>query len=225
MKQQTVVPDLETPFYTPAEERFNYITHGIGVVLSIIGLVILVVYNLQSEWYVIASVVVFGLSMLSVYTSSTLYHWVVTPRLKKKMRLIDHLAIYLLIAGSYTPFALVNLRDHWGIWVFFIVWTLAILGMLMKFSFRNKMDKLGNLDAYIYVGIGCIAFFFMKPMVTYLPANCIWLLLLGGAMYLIGVVFYLQKNMSYNHGIWHLFVMAGSAFHYLSILLYVQPLG
>lgn len=214
-------PTPPTPFYTPTEERVNYLTHGLGAILSFIGLIILIVSNLQSNWWELASVTIFGISMLSVYLSSTLYHWALKPRYKKPLRLLDHLAIYFLIAGSYTPFALVNLRDNWGITVFFLVWGLAIFGMIMKVVLRKNMDKLGRLDAYFYVGIGCIAVLFAKPMMQSLTAPCIALLLAGGAMYLTGVVFYLKKNIPYNHGIWHLFVMAGSAFHYTSILMYV----
>ena len=214
---------MERVRYSASEERANYLTHGFGFIVSLIGLGMLI----QKGWahedaYVLPGVVVFGLGLAACFLSSTVYHWVKKPDLKHKLRIIDHLCIYLLIAASYTPFSLVNLRDHWGIPVLLAIWTLAISGSIFKFSIRNKLQSYEKVDAIIYVLIGTFALLFIKPIVTHVEPGGVLLLLLGGAAYLVGVLFYLNKKIPYNHAIWHLFVLAGAGFHFSAVWWYLK---
>ena len=212
----------ETAYYSPEEERMNYLTHGFSFLVSLAGLGILVTKGWShTDPYVLPGVVIFGVGLAMCFLSSTVYHWVSEPRLKYKLRLVDHLCIYLLIASSYTPFALVNLRDSWGIPVFFTIWGLAIFGSIFKFMIRKQLQKYEFVDALFYVAMGCVALLFLKPIVENIPVNGILLLSLGGAAYIIGVFFYLSKTIPYNHAIWHLFVMAGGAFHFAAVWGYV----
>ncbi len=212
----------QTANYSPKEEKANYLTHGFSFVVSLIGLGILVAKGWShKDPYVLPGVVIFGVGLTMCFLSSTVYHWVSTPQLKRRLRIIDHLCIYLLIAASYTPFALVNLRDSWGIPVFFVMWGLAIFGSIFKIMIRNQLQTYEYVDAGFYVLMGCVALLFIKPIVENIPSNGVWLLSLGGAAYLLGVFFYLNKKIPYNHAIWHLFVMAGGAFHFAAVWGYV----
>jgi len=212
----------ETARYSLKEERANYLTHGFSFLMSLAGLGILVGKGLSHEDpYVLPGVVIFGVGLAICFLSSTIYHWVSEPQLKHKLRIVDHLCIYLLIAASYTPFALVNLRDSWGIPVFFIIWGLAIFGSIFKIVIRNQLQKYELVDAFFYVAMGCVALLFITPIIAAIPPEGVWLLLFGGAAYIIGVFFYLNKKIPYNHAIWHLFVMAGGAFHFVAVWGYV----
>lgn len=213
---------MESVRYTLTEERANYLTHGFGFIISLIGLYLLI----QKGWthqdaYFLPAVTVFGLGLAACFLSSTIYHWVSQPALKHKLRMVDHLCIYLLIGASYTPFALVNLREHWGLPVLFSVWTLAIAGSIFKLAIRNNLQRYQKVDAYIYVLMGCLGLLFIKPIVTYIPIGGVQLLALGGASYIIGVFFYLSKTIRYNHAIWHLFVLTGAALHFSAVWWYV----
>ncbi|QQS28210.1 MAG: hemolysin III family protein [Sphingobacteriales bacterium] len=215
---------MRLPNYHKKEERLNYLTHAVGILLSIIGIVFLVWKGyLHKDNRILIGCLIFGFSMLATFVSSTLYHWVERIQIKKRLRLIDHLAIYILIAGTYTPFALNNLRKEWGYLILGLIWGVAILGIIYKVVFRNQFDKLGAIDTFFYVGMGFLSILFIKPIVKSIHAGGLVLLALGGASYLIGVYFYESKSIRYNHAIWHLFVMGGAFLHYFSVLFFALP--
>ncbi len=207
--------------YTANEEIAHALTHGLGLVLSIIGLVVLVTYSdLNGDIWHIVSTSIYGVSMVLLYTTSTLYHSASDLHTKKILRQFDHAAIYLLIAGTYTPFTLVSLRGSWGWLLFGVVWSIAIAGVIFEFV---KLKRFKRLSLVLYLGLGWIVVVAIQPMLEHVETGGMVLLLLGGLSYTFGVVFYVWHKLAYNHAIWHMFVLAGSAFHYFSILLYVVP--
>lgn len=200
-------------------ERFNSISHLVGAVAALAGLVVVVVIAAeQGDPWKIVSFSIYGATLLLLYTISTLYHSL-RGRAKQIFRKLDHLSIYLLIAGTYTPFTLVTLRGVWGWSLFGVIWGLAIIGMALE-----ALPQKGNrvLSVVVYVLMGWLVVVALKPLLAALPfAGFIWLLL-GGIFYTGGIVFYLfDEKVRHFHGIWHLFVLAGSVSHYLTILLYV----
>ncbi len=200
-------------------EKFNAITHLVGAVLAIAGTVALIMLaSLQGDPWKIASVSIYGATLVLLYGFSTLYHSL-RGRAKDILRELDHHSIYLLIAGSYTPFCLVTLRGPWGWSLFGVVWGLAVLGILQELWLKNSARV---LSVVIYVVMGWVALAALVQLVHVLgPAGFAWLLA-GGLFYTIGIVFYvIDKRFIHAHGIWHLFVLAGSAAHYIAILLYV----
>ncbi len=200
-------------------EKFNAITHLTGAVLSLAGTVVLIVLAAQQgdPWKVV-SVTIYGVTLVLLYSFSTLYHSL-RGRAKVILRELDHHSIYLLIAGSYTPFCLVTLRGPWGWSLFGVVWGLALLGSLQELWLKNSARILSVL---IYVLMGWVALVALVQLLHALgPYGFAWLLA-GGLSYTIGIIFYvLDTRLRHAHGIWHLFVLAGSACHYLAILLYV----
>ncbi len=200
-------------------ERFNGISHLIGAVLALAGLVVLVVVAaLQGDAWKIVSFSLYGATLFLLYGFSTLYHSL-RGRAKIIFRRFDHLAIYLLIAGTYTPFTLVTLRGVWGWSLFGAVWGLAVAGMALEYLPRRGARI---LPVVIYLGMGWLALIALRPLLQALPlAGFVWLLA-GGLFYTIGVLFYaLDERLRHAHGVWHLFVLAGSASHYFAILYYV----
>jgi hemolysin III len=200
-------------------ERLNSITHLLGSVLSLIGLIVLVVRAARAgDPWKIVSFSVFGATLVMLYTSSALYHSIQGAS-KKIFQKIDHSAIYLLIAGSYTPFTLVTLRGVWGWSLFGVVWGLAVIGILQDLLFEKRK---GILSVIIYLLMGWIAMVAVRPLARALPGAGMILLFTGGLFYTVGVVFYaLDKKFVHSHGIWHLFVLAGSVCHYFTIFLFV----
>lgn len=215
---------MDLPNYTQSEERAHTLTHLFGFIISIMAVGLLVqsafVYNDQ---VIVFAFVLYGLSLICCFLSSTLYHYVEKPALKFKLRVIDHLAIYFLIGGSYTPFALINLRDNGGMRIFFIIWALALGGMLFKILIRNQLQKYEKADAFFYLALGLVAFLFLDKIQTSIAPEALRLLSIGGAFYIVGVLFYLWKAIPYNHAIWHLFVIAGAGFHFMAIWYYAVP--
>jgi hemolysin III len=200
-------------------ERFNSISHLVGAVLALAGIVALIVIAArQGDPWKIVSFSVYGACLFSLYASSTLYHSL-RHRAKAVFRRLDHLAIYLLIAGTYTPFALVTLRGGWGWSLFGAIWGLAAAGMALEFLPRRGARI---LPMVIYVLMGWLVLIALKPLLQILPwAGFVWLLL-GGLCYTFGIIFYsLDERLRHAHGVWHLFVLAGSISHYLAIFLYV----
>jgi len=200
-------------------EKFNAITHLVGAILAIAGTVVLIVpATLQGDPWKIVSVSIYGATLILLYSFSSLYHSL-RGRAKIIMRKLDHHSIYLLIAGSYTPFCLVTLRGPWGWSLFGVVWGLALLGSLQELWLKHSTRKLSLL---IYVLMGWVALVALFQLVHALgPVGFAWLVA-GGLFYTIGIVFYvLDKRLKHAHGIWHLFVLAGSASHYVAILFYV----
>ena len=206
---------------TLGEEIASAATHGLGVIFSIVALVLLVMSATEtgSTWNVIA-VSVFGASMILLYLFSTLMHAIPHPRAKRVLQVFDHAGIYLLIAGSYTPFALVSLQGRLGWTLFGIVWGVAILGIVWKLFSTGKYMWVSNVT---YLGLGWICIIAIRPLYESLGHTGFMLLLAGGIAYSVGIVFYVWQKLPFNHAIWHLFVLAGSVFIFLSILLYVAP--
>lgn len=212
---------ISQPVYTKAEELLHALTHGIGALFSIAGLVILVVLSALygTAWHVV-SCSIYGATLIILYTASTLYHSVTSPRWKKRMRIFDHASIFLLIAGTYTPFMLVNLRGPWGWSIFGVIWGLAIVGLVFKLFFTGRF---GIVSTVVYVLMGWIALIAIKPMMDLIPSGGLALIFAGGLAYTGGVIFYAMKKLPYHHAIWHIFVMAGSVCHFLAVLWYVVP--
>jgi hemolysin III len=207
--------------YTLKEEIINSVTHGIGACMGIAGLTILVmIASLHGDVWHITSVAIYGSTLIILYLASTLYHGFQKPKIKQALKVFDHSAIYLLIAGSYTPFLLISLRGSLGWSLFGIVWGLAVLGIGSKIFFMHRFKKLSVLG---YVLMGWLCVFALKEMITQIPIEGIVLLVCGGLAYTVGVIFYALERLPYNHAIWHLFVMGGSICHYFAILFYVLP--
>ena len=208
------------PQYSTSEEVASSLSHGLGIVLSIAGLAVLASFAaIHGDFWRIASVCVYGTTLILLYTASTLYHAVPNPRAKPILRLLDHSAIYLLIAGTYTPFALISLGGVWGWALFAIVWTLALIGIALELRHvRNRV-----IAASLYVGMGWVGIVAIKPLMQSIELGGLWLLFGGGLCYTFGVPFYLWRKLPYNHALWHLFVLAGSVLQFFAVLLYVLP--
>ena len=205
--------------YTLKEEIANGVTHGVGLGASLAGAALLIVVTaLKGDGWQIASSIVYGSALITLYTASMLYHSFQGERVKRALRIFDHCSIYLLIAGSYTPFALVSLRGGWGWTLFGLVWSLAVAGIVFKVFFTGRLNTLSTM---VYVLMGWLAVVAAKPIVEALPAGAVWLLLVGGVTYTAGTIFYHNRRVPYSHAIWHLFVICGSIFHYLAISNYV----
>lgn len=210
-----------TARYTRREEWANIATHGFGVVLSVVGLVMMVLYaSRHGDPYHIVSVSIFGATLILLYLMSTLYHAVTHPGAKYVFRLLDHICIYLLIAGSYTPFTLVTLRGGWGWTLFGLSWGLAFCGIVFKVFFSKRFSVVSTL---MYIGLGWLVIIAIKPAMEAMPGGALGLLLAGGLLYTGGVVFYLWRRIPYHHAIWHAFVMGGSFCHFLAVYIYVLP--
>jgi hemolysin III len=200
---------------TMGEEIANSISHGIGTLLSIAGLVLLIVCAVGSgSGWQIVSFSIFGGTLIILYLASTLYHSLPMPRVKQVFKIIDHSAIFLLIAGTYTPFMLVNLRGPWGWSLLGIIWTLAILGILMKIFYISKFRK---ISVALYVIMGWLAIVAFKEIFTHIPPLSLTLLIFGGLSYTIGLTFYGWRKLPYHHAVWHFFVIGGSISHYLAV--------
>ena len=212
---------METMQRLQIEELVNAFTHGTGALMSAAGLgVLLVLACLNGTALHIVSCSIYGLTLVLLYTASTLYHSARSPRLKHAFRIVDRSCIYLLIAGSYTPFTLVTLQGGWGWTLFGLVWVLAAAGIVFQLFFANRFKI---LSAVGYLLMGWLAVFAIKPLIESLPAGGFAWLLAGGLVYTAGALFYLLKKLPYNHAIWHFFVLGGSACHYVAVLLYVLP--
>jgi hemolysin III len=215
----TVATDF--PHRELSEEIANGVTHGIGTVLSVCALVVLATYaTLFGSVLHVITCSVFGSTLILAYAASTLYHSIQRPQLKGLFRLLDHSAIFLLIAGTYTPFTLVSLRGPWGWTIFGLVWGLAVVGIVVQVTVLHRWTA---ASLTLYVAMGWIAVIAVKPILMAVPAGALVLLLLGGLSYTGGVAFFVNHRLPYNHAIWHLFVLAGSIFHFFAILLYVVP--
>ncbi|AOW21130.1 PAQR family membrane homeostasis protein TrhA [Urechidicola croceus] len=208
--------------YDPKEERLNVLTHALGLVLSVIALVLLVV---KSSTYGtvthIVSFTIFGASMIVLYSASTFYHYSTKPELRYKLKVFDHSAIYVLIAGTYTPFTLVVLQGWVGWTIFGIAWGLALIGIILKLFYTGKYDKISTIA---YVLMGWLIIFAIKPLIDNFSFEGLMWLLAGGVFYTIGAVLYSMEKVKYNHAIFHVFVLLGSFSHFMAIILYVLPI-
>ncbi|HJT97954.1 MAG TPA: hemolysin III family protein, partial [Rhodanobacteraceae bacterium] len=206
--------------YSASEELASSVIHGIGIVLSIAGLAVLAAHAAPGgDARHIASVGVYGTTLILLYTASTLYHGVPIERAKPLLRQLDHAAIFLLIAGTYTPFTLITLEGPWGWSLFAIVWTIALVGMYLV---TRRSERRAPVIA-LYVGLGWIGLVAIGPLVRNLPPGGLWLLFGGGVCYTLGVPFYLSRRIPFNHALWHLFVLGGSVLQFFAVLLYVLP--
>ena len=208
--------DKPAPAYTRGEELANALTHGFGAAAALAaGAVLITLSAIYGDGWQLASAIVFGVAMLLLYTASTLYHAISHPIAKGRLKVFDHCAIYLLIAGTYTPFMLVGLRGPTGWWLFGTIWTLALAGVVFKLFFTGRFKR---LSTGIYIGMGWLIVLAIKPMLHALgTASLLWLLA-GGVAYTAGTFFYMRPQLRYSHAIWHGFVIAGSTCHYISVM-------
>jgi hemolysin III len=209
--------------YSLGEEIANSVTHGVGALLSVAGLIVLVVFSVFTKDPVrIAASIIYGVSLVLEYTASTLYHALPQPRAKHVFKILDHSGIYLLIAGTYTPFLLVTLEGSGGWWMCAGIWALALIGIVVEgfWAYRPKW-----LSASVYLLMGWLAILAVKPIVASLAAVGVALLIAGGVAYTVGVPFYVFKKVPYFHMVWHLFVILGSVLHFFAVLLFVVPLS
>lgn len=208
--------------YTVGEEIANAVTHGVAALLSIAGLAVLVAFAVlySGSPKVVAAVSIFGASMVFLYTASTLYHSIPNPRAKKVLQYLDHSMIYVLIAGSYTPFCLITLQGYTGIALLCAVWLIAIAGISLQAVLLHKADWINCL---LYLSMGWLAVFVIDPLVSTLDSTGLALLVAGGLAYTVGVVFYIFERIPFSHAIWHTFVFAGTTLQFFSVLFYVIP--
>lgn len=203
-------------------ETVNAITHFIGLVLSVAALILMIVKSaIYGTAISIVSALIFGVSLIVMYLASTLYHASKKIRVKVKLNKFDHSAIYILIAGTYTPFTIVLLQGGWGWSIFGVQWGLAVIGILYKIFWYNP--KYRAISAFAYVAMGLVMIVAIKPLYETLPREGLFWLALGGVVYIVGVFFYLSKKIPFSHGIWHLFVLGGSIAHFIAIYNYVLP--
>jgi hemolysin III len=205
--------------YSLGEEIANSLTHGLGIGLAIAALAILVAFAvLANDGFKLASAIVYGVTLVVQYAASTLYHALPQPRVKHIFKILDHCGIYLLIAGTYTPFCLVTLREANGWWLFAVIWGLAILGIAFEAFWAYRPRWVSTL---LFLGMGWLVIASMGPLVDNLAPAGLRLLVAGGLAYTVGTVFYLLERIHYMHAVWHLWVLAGSVLHFLAVLLYV----
>jgi hemolysin III len=203
------------------EEIANTVTHGIGLALSVLGLVLLVVFaSLRGGALHIVSCAIYGATLVGMYAASTLYHGSRGERARRLLRVLDHCAIYLLIAGTYTPFTLVMLRGGWGWTLFGIIWGLAVFGIVFKMFCTGRFMIASTI---VYILMGWLAVVATRQLVVDLPVAAIAWLVAGGVSYTIGTIFFGLPRVKFSHAVWHLFVLAGSILHYVAVLRYVVP--
>jgi hemolysin III len=200
---------------TLREELANALTHGLGAIAALAGGAVLI--TLAAVWgdgWQIASAIVFAVTLLLLYLASTLYHAIPHPTAKRRLKVFDHCAIYLLIAGTYTPFALIGLREHGGGWLLATVWTLALAGVVFKLYFTGRFK---GLSTALYLALGWIALTAIDEMLIALPGGTLAWLIAGGLAYSLGTIFYMNGRLPYAHAVWHGFVLLGSSFHFVAV--------
>ncbi len=209
--------------YSVREEVANAITHGLGMVLGIVGLVLLLIKAVDhdADALTITSMSIYGGSIVVLFLASTLYHSIPYQRAKKALKTFDHCAIYLLIAGSYTPFLLVSLRTPLAIGLMITIWSIALFGIVMKLAFIYRFEKLSLVT---YLIMGWLSLIVIYQLAVHLNVGGLTLLAAGGVVYTLGVIFYVAERIPFNHAIWHGFVLAGCACHFLAIYYFVEPI-
>jgi len=208
-------------YYSPMEERINIFSHAFGFILSIVALVLLIMHaSSNGSALGIISFTIYGISLIVLYAASTLYHSAKSPELRSRLRVFDHASIYVLIAGTYTPFSLVTLKGELGWIVFALSWGIATAGVILKLFFTGKYSLISTL---MYVFMGWMIVFFIKPLMDSLSDDGFFWLAAGGISYTVGAVLYAIKKIPLNHAIFHLFVLLGSFAHFVSIYFYVLP--
>lgn len=211
----------DLPEYRPGEEVAHVVTHGLGVVLSLAALALLVLTALRQGdiWHLVGNSI-YGATLIILYTGSTIYHSARSKRWRHVAKIIDHCAIYLLIAGTYTPFTLITLRGPWGWSLFGIVWGVALVGVAVEAWWVYRPKKLASA---LYLALGWVVVVAIKPLLERLPAGGMVWVVAGGMCYTLGTVFYVMKRTRYMHAVWHVFVLAGSICHFIAVRLYVVP--
>jgi len=214
------MPKITKPkYYPPKEEKLNVISHGIGLVLSVVALLLLIFKAVKAENSVnLVSFSIFGASMVLVYAASTFYHRAKTNRLRIRLNILDHAAIYILIAGTYTPFALITLKGTTGWIILWVVWGIAFIGVILKLFFAGRYQLLSTI---LYVAMGWLIIFAINPLIENLSTPGLWWLFAGGISYTIGAILFMLKKIPYNHAIFHVFVLLGTFAHFISIYFYV----
>src|SRR5690606_452490 len=203
---------------TAFEERWNAITHGLGALLGVVGLILLIISDNNTTPYSLFSVIVYGLSLIVLFTASTVYHAVRNEKQRHVFRIIDHISIYFLIAGTYTPVVLIALADSLGFTLFWVVWGIAAMGLVLKLFFTGKFELLSTL---LYLVMGWLIVFDYSNLSKAIGDEGILFLFAGGMAYTVGIVFYLIDRIPYNHIIWHLFVLLGAICHFFMIFFFV----
>ena len=213
---------IALPKASPWEEAANSVTHGAGLVLSILGTSLLLATTaLNGTLLHLIGCGVFGTTLVLMYAASTLYHGITAPHLKRIFRVLDHVAIYLFIAGSYTPFLLIHFGDSFGWALLVVIWSIALVGAVFKLFFTGRFAR---LSVALYIGMGWLIVLSADRLLEAVPPGCLAWLTAGGLLYTGGVVFFAWKRLPYNHAIWHLFVLAGSICHYIAVVRYIAPL-
>ena len=203
------------------EELYNVITHGFGAILSVVALVLMIYYSaISGSGIAIASSLVFGISLILLYSASTVYHAVYKLKWKKICQRIDHLSIYLLIAGTYTPIALLGLKGALGWSMFGVIWGMALIGFIFKFSPLRNNEK---ISLSLYALMGWAAIIAIKPMIENLSTGALTLIIIGGLCYTLGIYFYAKDRKPFYHPIWHLFVLGGSIMHFCAVFFFILP--
>jgi len=219
MNNLKMVRPWTNKFYTLGEEIFSSVAHGVGTILAVSGASVLMTFaGLSRDPWAIVACAIYGLCLIILYTMSTLYHSFTNEKVKALFRIFDHSSIFLLIAGTYTPFTLVTLHGAVGWALFVIIWGTAVLGIVMK---AVNLEKFKKFSLICYLGMGWAVIFAFRPLLANMPSNGLILLGLGGFFYTTGIIFYKMKKLKYAHSIWHLFVLAGSIMHYFCILFFV----
>ena len=197
------------------DEIASALTHGLGAVAALAGGAVLITLTaLHGDAWQLGASIVFGVTLLLLYTASTLYHAIQHPVAKGRLKVFDHCAIYLLIAGTYTPFTLIGLRGPWGWGLFIAIWSLALCGVVFKLFYTGRFKR---LSTFIYIAMGWLIIVAIKPMLNSLDAWTLGWLLAGGVFYTLGTYFYHRESIPYSHAIWHLFVIAGSVCHFVAV--------
>jgi len=212
------VKDKNLTYYNAKEERLNVISHGFGLVLSVIALVLLLMESKNSELKQIISFGIYGVSLIVLYSASTFYHYSQQPELRRKLNIFDHASIYILIAGTYTPFALLILEGWVGWTIFGVSWGLATLGVGLKLFYTGRFNKISTAA---YIAMGWLIIFAIKPLVANLSFEGLMWLFGGGLSYTIGAILYCIPKLKFNHAIFHLFVLLGSFCHFMAVYFYV----
>ncbi|OUJ49404.1 hemolysin III family protein [Vibrio parahaemolyticus] len=213
----------QKPQYSQSEELANTITHGIGMIFGIVGLILLLIKatNYQADTLTVTSMAIYGSSIIVLFLASTLYHAIPHPKAKRWLKTFDHCAIYLLIAGSYTPFLLVSLRTPLAFGLMIVIWSIALLGIIMKVAFVYRFKKLSLMT---YLVMGWLSLIVIYQLAINLDIGGLTLLAVGGLVYSLGVIFYVAKRIPFNHAIWHGFVLAGCVCHFFAIYYFVEPI-
>ncbi len=213
---------LAKDLYSVGEEIANALTHGIGALLGVAALTLMIVMSVKySDTARVISSLIYGSSLILLYLASTLYHSIQSPRAKRIFQLLDHCAIYILIAGTYTPFMLISLKGTWGYSLLIAIWSLAIFGIVFKVIFHDRYAK---VSLFTYLAMGWLCILVGGEMLSKIPTGGLLFLLAGGLAYTFGTIFFVLDRIPFNHAIWHLFVLAGSVCHFFAIYQYVLPI-